>query len=83
MRSLHDGDVLGSWLRNEVQPEGHAFDYQRDTDSPEELRSRPSVFVAGGMILKPRMYQKWKLGSWSARTDPAVDPRGRLQGEGN
>ena len=55
-----DGDVLGSWLRNEVQPEGHAFDYQRDTDSPEELRSRPSVFVAGGMILKPSMYQKWK-----------------------
>ena len=32
----------------------------RETDSPEWLRSKESVFVAGGMVLKPDMYEKWK-----------------------
>ena len=55
-----NGEVLGPWLKLGEEPEGHAYEYTRETDSPEWLRSKESVFVAGGMVLKPEMYEKWK-----------------------
>ena len=53
-------EVLGPWLHGAEQKEGHAFEYTRERDAPEWLREKKSVFVAGGMIIKEGMYEKWR-----------------------
>ena len=55
-----NSEVLGPWVQLSELEDGHAFDYTRESDAPEWLRERKSVFVAGGMIVKPGMYEKWK-----------------------
>ena len=55
-----NGEVLGPWMHLEEQGVGHAFEYTREKDAPEWLRCKKSVFVAGGMVIKPGMYERWK-----------------------
>ena len=53
-------EVLGPWLHLDSLAEGHAFEYTKKCDAPEWLKSRVSVFVSGGMIVKEGMLERWR-----------------------
>ena len=56
-----DGRVLGSWMQGASdQLLGHEYDYPKmPDDNTEEMKSRPSVFVPGG-ICAPGMEARWR-----------------------